>query len=306
MSIRSATDALSQTPFHPTEVTHLVFGTNTPSIQTPTLDVYITHALHLPLTVQRINVDGMGCLTGFRLTSICRALALENEKNVVLLIVADLRSALVHQMDPFVEGIPLDKSNLSKAAFYRDGGGAAVFSCRQKEPSASMIVNLRVLSHKSLLISRETTEYVTMKEFNNGTMRHTLDPCVTEAIGQGLSRTPWIHELLREHGLLNHQRCLFAVHPGSLKILSVAQQVLSLSDEQLCGTRYVLETYGSVSGASNLVILDHLVRIRNGSLKLTNDQMQRAKIPTNLMEYTHIVGLAFGPGIAIECVLYEI
>jgi hypothetical protein len=69
----------------------------------------------------------MGCLIGFRLTGLCNDLSSENESNIVLLIVCDIRSGLGNQLTLFSSIESIDKSNVPIFGFFRDVYGAAIF-----------------------------------------------------------------------------------------------------------------------------------------------------------------------------------
>ena len=134
IACEAATNAMfNAARLQPHQITHLVFGTMTATIAAPSMDVCIAQRLGLNASVKRLNVEAMGCLTGFRLVGLCRDIALQSEENVVLLIVSDIRSALGNQLTPFVPMQPIDKSNVIISALFRDSGGAAIFS--QKKPS---------------------------------------------------------------------------------------------------------------------------------------------------------------------------
>jgi predicted naringenin-chalcone synthase len=101
--------------------------------------------------------------------------------------------------------------------------------------------------------------------------------------------------------LITH--CLFAVHAGGPRILTEIQKCLGLKPEQLCGSWYVLQNFGNLAG-SNLVLLDHIIRLRNGAISA--DKLTDITMPLTFTNYKHVVGLSFGPGIGVECVLFNL
>jgi predicted naringenin-chalcone synthase len=74
------------------------------------------------------------------------------------------------------------------------------------------------------------------------------------------------------------------VHPGGPRILSSVAAALGLERSALTTSRDVLREYGNMSSPTILFILDRL---------------ERAKAPLPC------VALAFGPGLAVEAVLFE-
>jgi predicted naringenin-chalcone synthase len=53
-------------------ITHLFWGTMTGAMHSPTIDIELVKRLGLNLDVARTSIEGMGCLTGFRLLNLAR------------------------------------------------------------------------------------------------------------------------------------------------------------------------------------------------------------------------------------------
>lgn len=294
VACQAASDALHQSGYLPQEITHLVFGTTTPSIQAPSLDFQIIQDLSLNLTVKRLNVELMGCLTGFRLVGLCRDVVHESEHNVVLLITCDVLSGLGNQLTAHQDSQPVDKSNVISAALFRDSAGAAVFSQKKKTKNG-----LCVIDHCSSIIPN-SNEYVVLQEFSNGSIHLYLDKALP---GAAADHTPaLISALLAEH-MIDVSHCLFAIHAGGPRILTKVRKRLGLKTEHMYGSWYVLKNFGNLAG-SNLVLLNQMLRIRDGSI--ATEQLINIEIPSTFANYEYIVGLSFGPGIGVECVLLKI
>jgi predicted naringenin-chalcone synthase len=80
------------------KITHIVWGSMTGGMNAPSIDVELIGKLGLPKRVKRLNVENMGCLTGFRCLALASSLAKEDKDNVVLVVVGDVRSALGNLM----------------------------------------------------------------------------------------------------------------------------------------------------------------------------------------------------------------
>jgi chalcone synthase len=294
LACQAAYDALRQAHFLPNQITHLVFGTMTGSIRAPSLDIHILRQLQLNATVKRLNVEAMGCLTGFRLTGLCHDIAAENESNIVLLIVCDIRSSLGNQMTRFSAMQPIDKSNVIISGMFRDAGGTAIFS--QKARSAT---DLRVVEHRSTLIPN-TLDEVLLQEFNDGTIHLFLHKGLPDSI---FAHVPtFINAFLAEHNI-DITQCLFALHTGGPRIIKGIQECLNLKPEQLFATWYVMKNYGNLSGSSNLVVLEYIMRHRQSGLL---EKVHDVCFPSDFSNYSHIVGLSFGPGLGVECVIFHL
>ena len=293
MACQSARAAIKNTNGITLEkITHLVFGTMTATIGAPSMDIHIARELKLNADIKRLNVEAMGCLTGFRLVGLCRDIALQSEDNVVLLVVCDIRSALGNQLTPFIAKQEIDKSNVIVAALFRDACGAAVFS---QVPTKH---HMTVADHRSFIIEN-TLNLGRLREFNDCSIHLYLDKQLPYAVFDNIPKI--VNEMLDQHQI-NIQECQFAVHTGGPKIIRGVQNCLNLQAEQLCGSWFVMFNYGNLSGSSNLVVVEHLYRWKYSSAK---PQCNHVIFPANFSKYQFIVGLSFGPGVAVECVLLQ-
>lgn len=290
LACEAAQQALCDASYLPCQITHLVFGTMTATIRAPSLDISIIQQLNLSDTVKRLNVEAMGCLTGFRLLGLARDIAAEDENNVVLLVVCDIRSALGNQLTPFTYMEPIDKNNVIISAMFRDSGGAAVLS--QKRHSNK---KFRFLDHRSFLIPN-SYDKVLLQEFDTGKIHLFLDKALPDSLFTHVPQ--FIFKFLGDYSI-DINRCLFAVHTGGPKILHGIEKSLNLKREQLFASWFVMKNYGNLSGSSNLVVLDYIRRLN----KSVDDDIC---VPTDFNQYSYIVGLSFGPGLGVECVLLEI
>lgn len=276
------------------EITHLVFGTMTGSIAAPSMDILICKELQLNCNVKRLNVESMGCLTGFRLLGLSRDIALQSTNNRVLLIVSDIRSALGNQLTPFHSMEPIDKSNVIISALFRDSCAAAIIS--QNKPIKK---SFDIIDHYSSIIA-ETIHLGRLKEFDDSSIHLYLDKQLPYAVFDYLPK--YLHNVLNEHRIEINQ-CQFAVHTGGPKILRGVSNCLNLKDEQLCASWFVMINYGNLSGSSNLVVLEHFRRWKYSTTKPSHPKIS---FPKDFNQYKYLVGISFGPGIALECVLLNI
>jgi fungal type III polyketide synthase len=77
----------------------------------------------------------------------------------------------------------------------------------------------------------------------------------------------------------------WALHPGGSTVISGVQQAMGLTEQHLRASYEVYMTHGNSSSATIFSVLSELLKCGEG-----ND---------------HIVGVAFGPGIAIEMVVFK-
>lgn len=295
LSVQSALKAIEDSKiFEIKHITHLIFGTMTGTIAAPSMDVLIAKQLNLNRNVKRLNVESMGCLTGFRLVGLARDIVEQNSSNVVLLIVSDIRSALGNQLTQFLSKQSIDKSNVIISALFRDSSCAAIFS--QKKPYSK---NISILDHHSFLIDN-TIELGRLKEFNDGSIHLYLDKQLPYAVFDALPT--FLNPILKENQI-HIDQCQFAVHTGGPKIIRGIRDCLNLKDEQLCSSWFVMRNYGNLSGSSNLVVVEHLRKLKYLTMKPFQDQIE---YPKDFSIYKYLIGLSFGPGVAIECVLFKL
>ena len=92
----------------------------------------------------------------------------------------------------------------------------------------------------------------------------------------------FVDRLLERNGLRRPDVPVWAVHPGSAKILDYTQERLGLPENTLACSYTVLYEYGNMSSATVLFILDRIQR--EGQVRAGD----------------YGVLLAFGPGLTIE------
>jgi predicted naringenin-chalcone synthase len=129
-----------------------------------------------------------------------------------------------------------------------------------------------------LTASDHITWEITDNGFRMGLSRHV--PEVLEAhVG------PTVDALLSRNGLERADVAAWVAHPGGLGVLDAVTRALNLPAAALDVSRDVLEQYGNCSSATVLVVLEQLRRERP------------------VVEGSHLVMLAFGPGLTIYAVL---
>ena len=127
-------------------------GTMTGTIHAPTMDTYLARELGLRSDIRRLNVESMGCLTGFRCLALASELAAGRPGNTVLTVVCDIRSALGNQLTAHAAGAPVDRANVIASCLFRDSGGAAIVAVpqqqQQRRPRGGATPGSRVLSRR--------------------------------------------------------------------------------------------------------------------------------------------------------------
>jgi len=289
MALRSATEALKNWGGDKSTLTHIVFGTMTGTIHAPTMDIEIAIALGLPTSIKRLNVEGMGCLTGYRVLGLASDIARADPSHLVLAVVCDIRSALGNQLSAFKPGDRVDKSNVIVSSLFRDSGASAVVSSAalgSVPASPSKQPLYEIVEHRSHMIP-ESFDLVKYQERDDAVIHLYISKDLPGEIKKVLKGQ--VEKLLAPHGL-RVEDCAYSVHTGGPKVLEYVQTGLGIPKERLAPSWYCMKKWGNLSGSSNLVVLDQW-------RKMPKD------IPVEARK--HVVCMSFGPGVGMELILLK-
>lgn len=285
MAVRATRDAIAQWGGDAKTITHIVFGTMTGTIHAPTMDSEIAIAVGLQTNIKRLNVEGMGCLTGYRCLGLASDIARADASNIVLVVVCDLRNALGNQLSTHVAGTKLDKSNVIVSSLFRDSGAACIVSSAAlgTVPATTDHKPLyEIVEHRSMLVPG-SFDLVKYHEKDDAVIYLYIAKELPDKIAEVLPTQ--VEALLRPYGL-NIDDCTYSVHTGGPKVLKNVQSCLKVSSDRLTSSWYCMKKFGNLSGSSNLVVLDH-------QRKMAGD--------TRSKEF--VVCMSFGPGVGMELIL---
>lgn len=300
MALRATRETIEQWGGDKASITHIVFGTMTGTIHAPTLDIEIARSdaegLGLPVGIKRLNVEGMGCLTGYRCLGLANDIARADPRNVVLLIVCDIRSALGNQLSAYEPGTRSFKSDVIASSLFRDSGAAAIITSealgvrKPTEASKGSSAPLyEILDHRSALIPG-SFDLVKYHEKDDAVIFLDIAKELPEKIKEVLKGK--VEALLNPHGI-KIEDCTYSVHTGGPKVLKYVAESLNISKGRMASSWYCMKKYGNLSGSSNLVVLDHWRKL------------PKATAPTDIVPESkkHVVCMSFGPGVGMELLL---
>lgn len=279
---RAAEDAISRWGGKSSEISHLIFGTTTTAIYAPTLDIALANELGLSPNVKHLNVENMGCLTGFRAINQAAEIAQSGRNIKVLVVVCDVRSAICNQLKKHEDNTPVSRPDAVVAALFRDSGGAAIVSSPDPCYNGAKPV-YEILEGCSYLIP-ETSHMVQIMDGNNGTITLFNHKDLPSTIQAELPLV--INDLLEKYNVAI-QDCSFAMHTCGPRIMRNYAVALGLCMESFAASWHVMENHGNLSGASNIVVLDYLQRL--------------AKDEPAIKEF--VICVSLGPGVSIEVIL---
>ena len=120
---------------------------------------------------------------------------------------------------------------------------------------------------------------------------------------------PVLDTILNNAGISINDIRHWAVHPGGRAILDKVQEALSLPEQQLAASRYILREYGNMSSATILFVLrelsdQHLIK-RNHQMQQISEHPAAEQFASEGHEHNTDTGeilfaMAFGPGLTIE------
>jgi predicted naringenin-chalcone synthase len=270
LATEAAKRAVNNWGGQPKDITHIISISCT-GVMAPGIEFYVMEALGIPRTCQRLGINIMGCFGAFRGIATARAFARENPSNRVLVVCTELCS-LHFQAE-------LSFETFIGNAIFADGAGAFVLGTSPKENEKT----LWEVEDTASLILEHTPELMTWEASDHGFLMK-LSQKIPESL---TTQTPtFAQRLLGDR--CKFSECGWAIHPGGKAIVAGLEEALGLEKWQTQCSWEVLKNYGNISSATFLFVLDYL----------------RENKPIEL-QTPWIVGLGFGPGLALEGVLLK-
>jgi len=259
--------------------------------------------LGLNMDVERTSIEGMGCLTGFRLLNLARQVSLSDPKARILVVAADLRSALGNSMPS-----KPTREDIVSVSLFRDAASAAVvggqshnYSRSSERPCYEIVTGLS-------RIVEGTDHLVDYHETNEGAIRLFLHRDLPENIGKS---EPGFVSTLLEKGrkvmlnksddahvpTMNELRGVdILCHTGGPKVLREVAKCLGLTSKNLYSSWEVMKNNGNLSGASNLSVLNH-------HNEMAMEKTRNVKFNTGISKSKWAICLSMGPGVCLEGIL---
>lgn len=232
----------------------------------------------------------MGCLTGFRLLNIARQIAEADPNARILVLTADLRSALGNSLPK-----KCSRKDIVSIALFTDSASAAIVGGSSnlqtyEQPTYQMISGLsRVLGDDHTAVN--------YFEDDDGSIRLHLAKNLPDLIA--CHDEDFVHTLLEK----SHRRTNLKIpplssehfdvlcHTGGPRVLREVQQSLHLERSDFSWSWDVMQSHGNLSGASNLCVLDH----HNRHIAVANGKPRSS----------WAICLSMGPGPCLESVLLK-
>jgi alpha-pyrone synthase len=264
LSCASARDVMEK--LSPKDVTHLVVVSCT-GLYAPGLDIDLIKALGLRPDIQRTCVNFMGCYAAFNALKLADSFCGNQPDAKVLIICTELCS--LH----FQNGNTQD--NMLANALFGDGSASLLV---EGKPRKGLNLKPEVFRCDLAMDGEEDMAW-TVGDLG---FEMKLSSYVPDIIQRGI-------KALTAKLLNGVDVSYFAIHPGGKRILEVIEKELGLSHSQNVHAYNVLKSYGNMSSATVVFVLEELCRNLNGV-----DHNKK------------ILSFAFGPGLTMESMLLSV
>lgn len=263
MGERAARSALAGAACGAQSVTHVITASCT-GFRAPGLEMHLIEALGIPASARRTNIGFQGCHAAVNALAAARAIVLSEPAARVLVCCAEVSTAHFHYGDR------LDQ--LIANTLFADGCAACVIAMSDDGCRPSILG-----THSRLFPA-------TAGEMGWLVGDHGFEMMLGARVPELLERDvgAWCDASLAVHGLSRSDVGGWAVHPGGPRVIDAVLASLGLAPEHGHHSRDVLRRHGNMSSATLLFILGDML----------SDGLPRPW-----------AGLAFGPGLAGECLL---
>ncbi len=234
----------------------------------PSIDAYLANRFELKSNLQRLPVLQMGCAGGtaglIYATDYLRA----HPGDTVAVVAVELPSLTFQQEDTSF-------ANIVSTALFADGAACVILG--------SAAENRPVVCDQQMVHFKETTDIMGYRLTNTG-FQIVLDKSVPDVIDENLESLI-VPFLARNRLTISDVRHMM-FHPGSMKILSRAEELLQPHGKDLRTSRAVLRRHGNMSSVTVLYILAEILA---------------QKVSTG----SHALMVAFGPGFSGHTLLLQ-
>lgn len=261
----AAEQALARAAIEPDEVTHVITASCT-GFFAPGPEFRLVRDLGLQNTVERYHLGFMGCAAAFPALRAAKRICDAVQGAVVLVACAELCSLHIRSSN--------DAEQIVSSAVFADGAAAAVVTSGEPRRGTALL-------EMGDFTTATTSEGEADMDWDIGDsgfdMR--LTPQVPRIVGREIE--PVVRTALGADRSIADVDA-WAVHPGGKAVLDRVQSSLELGERDMAASREILRTFGNMSSATVLFILERI---------LADDSLQDA---------ASVLGVAFGPGLTVE------
>jgi len=255
------------------DITHVVTVSCT-GFYAPGPDYQIVRELGLPPGTHRYHVGFMGCYASFPALRAALAFCRADPEAVVLVVSVELCTIHVRSSN--------DPDQIVAASVFGDGAAAALVSAREDIRWPALRIDGLA---SGLTPVGEHDMAWTIGDFGfemilSASVPKIIDTYIEGAIAPVLAAEP---ELARDPARrIRH----WAIHPGGRSILDKVEARLGLDESQLVPSRDILRSFGNMSSATILFVLERILASPAAEAE------------------ERVLAMAFGPGLTVETGLF--
>lgn len=238
-------------------------------IMIPSLDAYLINDLGLKDDVVRLPVTEMGCAAGVSGLIYASNFLKSNPGKRVAVVAVESPTATFQLNDHSM-------ANMVSAAIFGDGAACVLLS------SETDAVGPKIVGEE-MYHFKDATHLMGFDMTNHG-LKMILDPSVPETIADHFPKI--VHPFLERNNSSIEKVDHLIFHPGGRKIVQTVEALFGELGKNIDDTREVLRTYGNMSSATVLYVLERFLK---------------KKIPKGEQGLI----LSFGPGFSAQRVLIE-
>jgi predicted naringenin-chalcone synthase len=231
--MKKVVDRLALSEEERAEITHVLVTCCT-GLYAPGLDFEIIDHLGLSPSVERTMVGFMGCYAAINALKLARHIVRSDPNARVLML--NLELCTLH----FQETQELEQ--VLSFLVFADGAAASIISAREQ--------GLALDGFKAVIVP-DTRDLITWKIRGLG-----FDMLLSGQVPGQLARSLHEGELMADRDDID----LWAVHPGGRSVLDAVEKGLELPADALAASREVLCSFGNMSSATVMFVLERMMR----------------------------------------------
>lgn len=229
-------------------ITDFIYISST-GISTPSPDAYIINELKLNKNINRYPLWGLGCAGGVSGIAKANTLVRSNPDAVVLVVTSELCS-LTFLNDDF------SKSNFIATSLFSDGVAAVIVTGDNFKSKNKNNSQIKFTNSKSRIYD-ETLDVMGWDVTDEG-LKVVFSKDIPAIVENNLK--PDIIEFLSENELNINDIKNFITHPGGIKVIDAYVKSLNIDESGLANTKSILKSYGNMSSATVLYVLDRFIK----------------------------------------------
>ena len=238
---------LEESGVAPDRIGTIIFVSVT-GIACPSIEARIMNRLHLPNSIKRTPIFGLGCVAGASGLARAADYVKAYPGEAAILLSVELCS-LTWQTDN--ASVP----NLLSSGLFGDGCGAALVA--GAELAKEMHLDGPAIAASRAFFYPDTQDVMGWEISENG-FRIVLSADVPEMVRKHLGGN--VDEFLSKHGLVRKDIGSWIMHTGGPKVLEANAETLGLAREQFALSWDALRRAGNLSSASVLMVLNDVMR----------------------------------------------